>query len=480
MYARDLTSWLHEHLFVKETFQETQRRFETLRGCGLLPRGRENAGVRLSDEQIANAVLSFVHPKPGFAGHASLVLGDLRPVGGAKASFQNKLRLQDVFATLIGLQDANSDLLRVTLSIDQDFNGDDYAATFFFREGTQVRKISYVSKSALTLLKPGAEENYDHERLDKPTAIQRSFGPKFFRDLSRTVSISRELDRPLKTDWQEYATEEEKAKFRHRLGARRSSHFLNLLVEAQVTWPKEPTRIEFGGHHLVLFPKTKNNSHSVSIDLTHERITADDARSLINRLLSVMSWCDDQPASLHEGCSGSPVPVPVPRRNLPFMTAHEWHFYRTPPDDARLQRCLAFYRDGLNALSVGLASHAVLSFFRVIETKYRNGKRELISWINSIFEEIQLIIPQDFRTYELDRQSSGLDHGEYIYKCRVATAHAAHDAPSDPDTTEETRRLLNAAQVIQQLARHFMKLEFTFSDSYLTNEPESVISSLGE
>jgi hypothetical protein len=63
-----------------------------------------------------------------------------------------------------------------------------------------------------------------------------------------------------------------------------------------------------------------------------------------------------------------------------------------------------------------------------------------------------------------------LDHGEYIYKWgRVATAHAAIDAPSDPDGAEETQRLMNAARIIQKLARHHIKQEFGFSDSYLTD-----------
>ena len=245
---------------------------------------------------------------------------------------------------------------------------------------------------------------------------------------------------------------------------------MNLRVDAQVTWPKEPTRVAFGGYHLVLFPKTNTHSHSVSIDLTHEQISADNARSLINRMLSIMSWCDDHPSSLHEGWSGNPVPVPVPQQSLGFRTAHDWHFHRTLPSDETLKRCLAFYRDGLNASSVGLASHAVLSFYRVIETKFGQDKWAIIRWINSVFEEAESPTPETL-PYETDRQSTNLSHGEYIYKwCRVATAHAALDAPSDPDGTEETRRLLNAARVIQRLARDFIKQEHKFSDSYLADD----------
>lgn len=470
MYARDLMLWLHERLAERGTFEETRRRFESLRGYGLLPRGRENAGRRLFDEQIASGVLGFAHPLPGFTGHASLVLGGLRPVGGTEASFHNEPDLQSAVAALIGAENKSSDLLRLTLSVEHDFSSDEYAAAIRFRDDGQTKTVTFVSKYASSLMEPGSEQLYDHDRLDKLTAVERSFGAEFFRNLAGTVSISRHLNRPFKADWRDYEQEEEKDEFHRRLGAKRSSDFLNLRVEAQVTWPNEPTRIEFGGYHLVLFPKTRDHSRSVSIDLRNECISADNARSLINRLLSVMSWCTDQPASLHEGWSGSPVPTPVKKLDLASMTAREWYFCRRPTDDEQLGRCLAFYRDGLNAISAGLASHAVLSFFRVIETKFGHKKWEIIRWINAAYEKMDNPITGLLTAYERDRESTGLSHGEYVYKrCRVATAHAASDAPSDPDGTEETRRLLNAARAIQNLARHFIKQEFNLSDSYLSD-----------
>ena len=470
MYARDLMLWLHERLAERGTLDQTQKRFESLRGYALLPRGRENAGMRLSDEQIASAVLGFAHPLPGFTGHASLILGDLRPVGGTKASFREEPNLQRVVAHLIAAGDKNSDLLRMTLSVEHDFQSDEYSAVIYVRKNGEGRVISFASKYAHSLFISGADESYDHERLSKLTAAQRSFGSSFFQELSHSVSISRHLDRPLKTDWREYETEKEKAEFHRRLGARPSSRFLNLRVDAQVTWPKEPTRVQFDGHYLVLFPKTKDHSHSISIDLAHERISADDARSLINRMLSVMSWCDDQPASLHEGWSGNPIPVPVPKQNLAFMTMHEWHFHRTLPSNGDLKRCLAYYRDGLNAYSSGLVSHAVLSFFRVFETKY-DKKKKVQSWVNDVFPEIEkTLLEEELLAFEEDRELDGTDLGTYVYvNCRVATAHAAHDAPSDPDGADEARRLFNAARVMQRLAHYFIEQEYKFSDSYFTD-----------
>ncbi|MGO6939470.1 methylamine utilization protein MauJ [Rhizobium johnstonii] len=466
MYARDLMLWLHERLGDFHDLEASQKRFESLRGFGLLPRGRENAAVRLSDEQIANAVLSFGHHQPGYGGHAALILGGLCPVGGEVVSFQNTETLRDAVAALISNEGASSDLARFTLTVEKDFHGEDYRASIW----TMERPISYVSNLAVSLLSAGADKDYDHEKLRKLSARERSLGPSFFRALAAHVALTRHLDRPLKTDWREYEAEEDRAAFHKRLGARNSSHFLNLRVDAQVAWPKVPTRIQFGGHNLVLFPKTADYSHSVSIDLTNERISSEAARTLINRMLSIMAWCEDQPASLHEGWSGNPVPVPVSRKDLAFVTMNEWHFYRTIPTDEKLLQCLAYYRDGLNAESVGLGSHAVLSFFRVFETRY-DKRKKVVDWVNRVFPDIKETVRENaFDDLEADRVTAAVDVGTYIYaNCRVAVAHAASDQPSDPDGAEEMRRLLTASDIIRELARHFIKTEFALSTSYLSD-----------
>lgn len=466
MYARELMVWLHERLASSENFEQTIRRFDSLRGHGLLPRGRENAGVRLSDDQIASAVLGFGHSVPGYAGQAALILGDLRSVGGDAASFHKKSRLQDVISELISDELHSANLQRITLIVSRSFGDDEYEAKIRHLYEGASDVITYVSKYAYSVLEPGAEEKYNHDFLNGICAFELSLGSKFFVSLSQAVLISRQLGRPFETDWREFETEEERAEFNRKLGAHSSSNFLNLRVDSQVVWPREPMRIKFGKYNLVLFPKTKEYSHSISIDLRREGLSAEEARSLINHMLSVMSWCDDRPASVHDGWSGSSVPQQVLKRNLAFVTTPVWCFARVPVNDELLRKCLAYYRDGLNALSVGLASHAVLSFYRVIETK-NDTKARMTKWINDHIGEVKSRVISGYDLYEADRKTLELDDGKYIYKwCRVATAHAARDAPSDPDTTEETRRLLNASGVIRCLARIFISTEFNYSDKY--------------
>ena len=364
-------------------------------------------------------------------------------------------------------EDCNA-LVSLTLSLARIPGNDQYQAKLLFEEDGQRKIASYVSKHALTLAASGAEKTFDPDRPLSTNTRQLVLSRAFFRSLKEDVYLSRHLDRPLETDWREYETEEERNAFHERLGARRGSTFLNLGVDTTVTWPKDPTRVEFGGHHFVLFPKTKENSHSISIDLQGERINAEDARTLLNRFLSLLSWCDDRHAILREGWSGNPVPVPVPRRDMASSTMMTWMFYRSIPEEESLRNCLSYYREGLNAAEAGIASQEVLSFFKVFEMR-REGV-EVRRWIAEEFDvACKNVQPEYLSHFHEDRQHKAIE--KYVYEnCRVAAAHASKKFQSDADMDFETRRLSVAAEILRALARHYIRATFNFSDSYLSDE----------
>ena len=475
MYAKNLSLLLHRRLSEPRSYDETLKRFESLRGYGQLPRGRERAAQRLTNSEIARAVLGFVPTLSGWAGHVALIMGDLRPVGGAAASFKEAASLDEAMAALLSKDENCHALVSLTLSIARIPGNDEYQAKLLFEEDGQRKTASYISKNALTLAAAGVEKKFDHDRPLSSNTRQLVLNREFFHELKRDIDISRHLDRPLETDWREYETEEECNAFHERLGARRGSRFLNLGVDTTVTWPKEPTRVKFSGHHLVLFPKTKENSHSISIDLQGERIEAEDARTLINRFLSVLSWCDDRHAILREGWSGNPVPVPVPRRDMAFSTMMTWMFYRSLPEDEELLNCLSYYREGLNAAEAGIASQEVLSFFKVFETGFKHSDsreigRNTREWIKEVFDEAcKDVLPERLKRFDEDRQEKTVE--KYVYEnCRVAAAHASKNFASDADMSSETRRLSVAADIMRALARYYIRTAFSFSDSYLSDE----------
>ena len=360
-------------------------------------------------------------------------------------------------------------MVSLTLSIARIPGNDEYQAKLLFEEGGQRKTTSYVPRYALTLAAAGAEKGFDHDRSLSTNTRQLVLNREFFHELKRDVDLSRHLDRPLETDWREYETEEERNAFHERLGALRGSTFLNLGVDTTVTWPKEPTRVEFGGHHFVLFPKTKENSHSISIDLHHERMTAEDARTLLNRFLSLLSWCDDRHAILREGWSGNPVPVPVLRREMVFSTMQNWMFYRSLPEGEKLLNCLSYYREGLNAEEAAIVSQAVLSFFKVFEM-WRDARRAK-KWIKRVFTDACADVHEHaLEQFHSDRKEIEIE--DYCYNCRVAAAHASKAYQSDADISRETHRLSVAADIIKALARHYIRTTFDFSDSYLSDEKD--------
>ena len=468
MYAKELTHILHAAFARPDPFGDTLTRFEHLRGYDRLPRGRENAAKRLTDLQIASAVLGFVPTAPAWAGHVSLCLGGLCAVGGPKASFKSSRTLLETITAVLSSDEACKSVVAITLTIAQDNRSDEYYARAVFDEDGHRKTVSYVSKLAVSLLGDGAEQRYDHDRIDAPTARQLTLGREFFLRLRKEIVLSRELNRPLKTDWTEYANEEEKDAFHKSLGARPNSHFLNLPVDTAVAWPKDPTRITFAGHQFVLFPRTKENSHSISIDLAGERLSAEDARTLLNRFLSLIAWCRDQHAALGDGWSGNTVPVPIRHNSRAGTIASQWLFFRTIPNDPEVLQRLAYYREGLNAREAGLVAFAVLSFFKVFEQRVKSNGRApnpTKVWIKDVFDAVAATLdPEILRRFHGAR--NGKDVHKYIFDdCRVATAHASEEFQSDADASPEIQRLYSAADVIQALARHYLKTEYALSDS---------------
>lgn len=469
MYAKNLSLFLHRELSESRSYDDTHERFESLRGYGQIPRGRDKAAQRLTNNEIARAVLGYVPTVSGWAGHVALIMSDLRPVGGVSASFKEAASLREAMAALFSTDENWNALVSFALSIARIPGNDEYQAKLLFEEDGQRKVISYVSKYALSLAAAGAEKDFDHDRPLSTNTRQLVLNREFFRKLKREVELSRHLDRPLETDWREYETEEERNAFHKRLGARRGSRFLNLGVDTTVTWPKEPTRVEFGGHHFVLYPKTKENSHSISIDLHHERITAEDARTLLNRFLSLLAWCDDRHAILREGWSGNPVPVPVLRREMAFSTMPTWMFYRSLPEGEKLLNCLSYYREALNAAEAEIVSQAVLSFFKVFEMG-RDARRAK-KWIKRVFTDACTDVHEHaLEQFHWDRKEIEIE--DYCYNCRVAAAHASKAYQSDADISSETHRLSVAADIIKALARHYIRTTFDFSDSYLSDEKD--------
>lgn len=452
------------------SYEAMEARFNALRSYGKLPRGRTLRAISLTDMQIAHAIMGLATCVPGWAGHAATILASLQPVGGPDAAFARAPNLTKAIEALLASSDERERVVCVRLSTaEAGINSNGYAQIVYVEGGTQ-RVCTYVSRMALSLTGAGGDVGFDHERRYAPVSREVVFNRKFFKSLAKRIEVARSLPPTSEGDGSEYDAEEAKQARLKRLGATARSNYLTIGVDNQVTWPKEEMLVKFGDYQLVLMPKTKEHVQTAAIDLVANKLDMEGGLTVIHRLLSVMTWCDDQYAIAQSGWAGSPVPQPVPKRDLAFSTAHQWAFYRETPATEEARRALALYREARNAEQNFMVSYAVLNYYKIIEIRHP-GFEASSAWVAQNLPTVLASKSEEDRTKAFLAACGNEAPEKYIYAaCRVAVAHASPNRVSDPDESKEIRRLHVAADVMRRLARRFIKHELGVSDSPLSEK----------
>jgi hypothetical protein len=417
----------------------------------------------LSLTEITAGILSIATAKPGFAGIGVKLLKDLRPVGGAAAGFHGCPTFGQAMEAVLGNSAVADTLREIRVSESEIYtNGHCRALIEYVRNGN-AHAAHYVSPLALSLLQSGAEKTFNRRELTSSVITETVFYPAFFKTIQDSMdsNVGTTVSAYDLGEEHEEAGREDRAR---RLGITTRSRFLNIGVDNQVTWPPTETVVAFHGYKLVLMPKTREHTTSIHIDLSGQSISAEDALTLANQFLSLLTWCDDQFAVLQDGWSGTPIPVPVPKRDLAFTTAHQWIFDRKIPQSAEARKAIAIYRDGRNAEQNYLVSYAVLCYYKIVEVKHRStgdAKR----WFR---DQLQVLRDEGAiaeKLTEFDQMRGDKPAHEYLYQtCRSAVAHANKPLFGDSDDYFELRRLHLAARILRVLARRFIKAELGISD----------------
>jgi hypothetical protein len=463
MYASNLESLLFDLLERSDASRRERldmaARFDSLRRYGRLPQGRANHAALLTDKQIASAILGLASDRPGWAGHIAIVLENLVPVGGKAASISGSETLIQAVQVILSDKAVRKDLVSLTISsAASGMNSNGHAAI-------KVRTItvSFVSRLALSLLQPGAEKKYDHSYQYANAARLISLNGSFFERLVDQIESRRKYKPKPISDGTEYDAEDAERRRLHKLGVRNDSRYLTIGVDNQVTWPREETLVSFDRFTFVLLPKTKEHIQSINMDLTANKLTIREARTIINRFLSIMTWCDDQFAVAQDGWAGSPVPSPVSRRNLAFTTTYYWLFHRKIASDNDALRGLALYREARNAEQNYLVSYAVLNYYKIIEIRHPDGPSAR-AWLAAAFPIVAPKIRAEvLGEFQKDRGMTSPE--KHIYDAyRLAVAHASSKKRSDPDDSDEIGRLHTAAEILHEFARHFIAIELKVSD----------------
>jgi hypothetical protein len=244
--------------------------------------------------------------------------------------------------------------------------------------------------------------------------------------------------------------------------------WLNVGVKGCADWPTEETTIEFGGRRLVLKPATRETDQSVNINL--RGISDVDALTLINRFLSVLSWCDDQSMENRYGWSGNPIPTSVPKESRAVGSSIAFPFHRNLEPDKKARLALALFREGRTVNSIPFA---FLSYFKICNMFWNDrivsGKGQRA---NPVVEGIRATLAKLKDDRALRRlqtlASTEPDVPKYLYESgRCAIAHAYADPIVDPDDVSDLRRLSEDMHVIKAIAEHLIEVELKVSRSIL-------------
>lgn len=241
-------------------------------------------------------------------------------------------------------------------------------------------------------------------------------------------------------------------------------HWLNAGVKGSATWPDEETTVDFGGHKLVLKPATRDTEQSVHVKL--RGISDVDALTVINRFLSILSWCDDQPMQNLYGWSGNPIPVAVPKERRVIGSSIAFPFYRIIEPNKKASLALAIFREGKTVNSVPFE---FLSYFKILNILWKD---KCCQGQNPIIEGIRETLPKLTGKMALSRiqvlKNSESDVPQYLYGSgRCAIAHANLDPIVDPDDVSQLRRLSEDLHVVKAIAEHLMEAELGISRSIL-------------
>ncbi len=243
--------------------------------------------------------------------------------------------------------------------------------------------------------------------------------------------------------------------------------WLNVGVEGEAIWPKEETKINFDGYELILKPATKKFQQSIHVDL--QSVSDVEALTLINRFLSILSWCDDLRMENLYGGYGSVVPVPVPIKTRTIGSSIDFPFERDLEENPKAILALALYREGLTVNSVPFS---FLSYFKIlnifwndkyIKDEHKNKKNEIIEGIRETLGFIDDSEAKE-RIDDLSKQSE--DVPKYLYESgRCAVAHAFSNPIVDPDDVSHLRRLSEDIWIIRAIAEHLIENKLNVSKS---------------
>jgi hypothetical protein len=237
-------------------------------------------------------------------------------------------------------------------------------------------------------------------------------------------------------------------------------------VASSIPWPSCDVCVVYAGDEYFLRGTERAGKPSPPcITIACERGAQDEAIAKIYRFTSILSWFEGGYVDVSGYISGS-VPVLYGSRNvyssLGILGSNTFNCNHMPIiEQENVRKALAFWREGKRLEEIH-ASYAFLSYFKVIESQFSDGRTRR-DWITANIDRLTDRAAK--RVGELRAQ--GIDVSDHIYESgRCAIAHASlNDEIVDPDIPADRRRLSADLVMIEELARVYIRDELKVSDS---------------
>jgi hypothetical protein len=238
-------------------------------------------------------------------------------------------------------------------------------------------------------------------------------------------------------------------------------------VASSISWPSFDVCVHYAGDEYFLRGSEREGKPSppgITI-ACNGSAEADEAVGKIYRFTSVLSWFEGGFVDVSGYTWGSHPTLYGGRSvysSMGIAGAKSFNCNHMPIiEDDNVRKALAFWREGKRLDEVH-DSYAFLSFYKVIESQFADGKKKA-DWITANIETLTDRAAK--RVAEL--RADGVDVSRHLFDSgRCAVAHASLEGEIvDPDIPADRKRMSADLVIMEELARIYIRDELNVPDS---------------
>jgi hypothetical protein len=232
-------------------------------------------------------------------------------------------------------------------------------------------------------------------------------------------------------------------------------------IQTTSAWPVKSQKVTYRGEAFFIVPIMRGYFPAVAMKVPKGKSRAE-CEKLVMRFVSNLAWVEDQ-GLIVDGLGGGSLPAPMGRdkeRGLSICEEFDLSYF-PEPTSVRALLALALMREGRG---LNHPAYAFLSFFRVLEVAFQNG-RDRLAWVSANAATVK-----GFRVREAlaELAKKGVtDIGKHLFESgRCAVAHANRTPIVDPDDPADMRRMSSELPIMRALAEKAIEEELGVETSH--------------